>query len=51
MGIGDVVNEEKLWEMYNGLTIGTSEEFCNKLVDFAMNNGSNDNISCIVLSF
>ena len=50
-GIWDVVNEEKLWEMYNGLTIGTSEEFCNKLVDFAMNNGSNDNISCIVLSF
>ena len=50
-GIWDVVNEEKLWEIYNGLRNGTSEEFCNELVDFAMNNGSTDNISCIVLSF
>ena len=50
-GIWDVVNEEKLWEIYNGLKNGTSEEFCNELVDFAMNNGSTDNISCIVLSF
>jgi len=50
-GIWDVVNEEKLFEIYKGLKNGNSEEFCNILVDYAMNNGSNDNISCIVLRF
>ena len=50
-GIWDVVDEEKLFEMYKELEKGTSEEFCNKLVDFAISNGSADNISCIVLRF
>ena len=50
-GIWDVVNEEKLFEIYKGLKNGNSEEFCNLLVDYAMNNDSNDNISCIVLRF
>ena len=50
-GIWDVVNEEKLFEIYKGLKKGISEEFCNLLVDYAMNNGSGDNISCIVLRF
>ena len=50
-GIWDVINQEKLWEIHNELTNGNSEEFCNKLVDYAMNNGSIDNISCIVLRF
>ena len=50
-GIWDVVNKEKLEEFYKELKNGTSEEFCNNLVDYAMNNGSNDNISCIVLRF
>ena len=50
-GIWDVVNKEKLMEIYKEVENGTSKEFCNKLVDFAMNNGSNDNISCIVLRF
>ena len=50
-GIWDVVNKEKLEEFPKELKSGTSEEFCNNLVDYAMNNGSNDNISCIVLRF
>ena len=50
-GIWDVVDKEKLFEMYKELEKGTSEEFCNKLVDFAISNGSADNISCIVLRF
>ena len=50
-GIWDVVNKEKLEEFCKELKNGTSEEFCNNLVDYAMNNGSNDNISCIVLRF
>ena len=50
-GIWDAVNKEKLMEIYKEVENGTSKEFCNKLVDFAMNNGSNDNISCIVLRF
>ena len=50
-GIWDVVNKDKLMEIYKEIENGTSKEFCNKLVDFAMNNGSNDNISCIVLRF
>ena len=50
-GIWDLVDKEKLFEMYKELEKGTSEEFCNKLVDFAISNGSADNISCIVLRF
>ena len=50
-GIWDAVNKEKLMEIYKEVENGTSKEFCNKLVDFAINNGSNDNISCIVLRF
>ena len=50
-GIWDVVSKEKLEEFSKELKSGTSEEFCNNLVDYAMNNGSNDNISCIVLRF
>ena len=50
-GIWDVVSKEKLEEFSKELKSGTSEEFCNYLVDYAMNNGSNDNISCIVLRF
>ena len=50
-GIWDVVNKEKLFEIYQELKNGTSEEFCKHLVDYAINNGSNDNISCIILKF
>ena len=50
-GIWDVISKEKLEEFSKELKSGTSEEFCNNLVDYAMNNGSNDNISCIVLRF
>ena len=50
-GICDVVSKEKLEEFSKELKSGTSEELCNNLVDYAMNNGSNDNISCIVLRF
>ena len=50
-GIWDVVNKDKLFQMYQELKKDTSEEFCNNLVDFAINEGSSDNISCIVLKF
>ena len=50
-GIWDVVNKDKLYQLYQELKKDTSEEFCNNLVEFAINEGSNDNISCIVLKF
>ena len=50
-GIWDIVDKDKLYQIYKELKKDTSEEFCNKLVEFAINEGSNDNISCIVLKF
>ena len=50
-GIWDVVNKDKLFEISKGLKNGTSEEFCNQLVNYSLDNGTNDNISCIVLKF
>ena len=50
-GIWDIINEEKLGEIYKGLHYGTSKDFSNKLVDYAIENGSIDNISCIVIRF
>ena len=50
-GIWDVVNKDKLFEISKGLKDGTSEEFCNQLVNYSLDNGTNDNISCIVLKF
>ena len=50
-GIWDAVSGDKLFEIYKELKNNTSEEFCTKLVDYALNNGSTDNISCIVLRF
>ena len=50
-GIWDIINKEKLGELYQSLKNETSEKFCNALVDYALNNGSIDNISCIVIKF
>ena len=50
-GIWDIINKEKLGEIYQRLKNETSEKFCNALVDYALNNGSIDNISCIVIKF
>ena len=50
-GIWDVVDNKKLFQISKELKEGTSEEFCNNLVDYALKNNSNDNISCIIIRF
>jgi serine/threonine protein phosphatase PrpC len=50
-GIWDVVNDKDLFKISKGLKNGSSEEFCNTLVKYAMEKGSNDNISCIIIRF
>ena len=47
-GVWDVVNNEKLYKM--SLENGNSaKELCEKLVNYALENHSTDNISCIVI--
>jgi serine/threonine protein phosphatase PrpC len=52
-GIWDVVSTEVLSELSRDVSlfkgISLSKELCTKLVEFAMQNGSMDNISCIVI--
>ena len=52
-GIWDVVSTEVLRELSRDVSlfkgISLSKELCTKLVEFAMQNGSMDNISCIVI--
>lgn len=50
-GIWDVVDDKQLFTLSKELKNGTSEEFCNNLVNYAMEKGSNDNISCIIIRF
>ena len=50
-GIWDVVANKMLFQISKELKEGTPEEFCNNLVDYALKNNSNDNISCIVIRF
>ena len=50
-GIWDIVDDKQLFKIQNELKTGNSEEFCNNLVEYSLNGGSNDNISCIVLKF
>ncbi len=50
-GIWDAVNDKDLFKISKKLKGGTSEEFCNNLVNYAVEKGSNDNISCIVIRF
>ena len=50
-GIWDAVNDKDLFKISKELKGGTSEEFCNNLVNYALEKGSNDNISCIVIRF
>jgi protein phosphatase 1L len=50
-GVWDIVNAEQLFKIQNELKNGSSEEFCNSLIDYSLKGGSYDNISCIVLKF
>ena len=50
-GIWDIVDDKQLLLIEKGLKIGNAEEFCNNLVKYSLSEGSNDNISCIVLKF
>lgn len=50
-GIWNVVNNEKLFQISKELKEGTSEEFCNNLINYALENNSNDNISCVIIRF
>ena len=55
-GIWDVVNQEILFDISkeildNTSVLNKSEALVNKLVDFAVENGSQDNISCVVVYF
>ena len=50
-GVWDVVDNKKLFQISKELKEGSSEEFCNNLINYALENNSNDNISCIVIRF
>ena len=50
-GIWDFVDEKRLYEISKELKEDNCKEFCNKLVDYSLENGSNDNISCIIIKF
>ena len=50
-GIWDVVDDKQLFKIQNELKIGNAEELCNNLINYSLNGGSIDNISCIVLKF
>ena len=50
-GIWDLVPQETLSDIYKELNVNeiNSEILCMKLVEYALDNGSTDNISCIVI--
>ena len=50
-GIWDLVDGKILYKISKELKKGTCEEFCNNLVNYALENGSKDNISCIIIKF
>ena len=50
-GVWDIVDDKQLFKIGSELKKGNSEEFCNNLIEYALKNGSSDNISCIVLKF
>lgn len=55
-GVWDIVNGQILYTLSrevldNSSIINKSESLCNKLVDYAIQNGSQDNISCVVVYF
>ena len=50
-GVWDVVDDKQLFTLSKELKNGTSEEFCNNLVNYAIEKGTNDNISCIIIRF
>ena len=50
-GIWDIVDNKQLFQIYTELKEKTSKEFCNNLVNYAMENGSTDNISCVIIKF
>lgn len=48
-GVWDIVNNDLLFKIYKELEKNTADEFCEKLIKYAKENGSSDNISCIVI--
>ena len=50
-GIWDLVDEKRLYEISKELKEDNCKEFCNKLVDYALEKNSIDNISCIIIKF
>ena len=48
-GVWDVIDENLLFELSNG--INNCKELCDIIVNEAINRGSEDNISCIVIGF
>ena len=50
-GIWDFVDEKVLFKISQDLKEENCKEFCNKLIDYALENGSKDNISCIIIKF
>ena len=47
-GVWDVVNENDLIDIEKN-TNGVCKDFCEKIVNFAIQKGSKDNVSCIVI--
>ena len=50
-GIWDFVDGKILYNISKELRNGTCEEFCDNLVNYALEKGSTDNISCIIIKF
>ena len=50
-GIWDIVDGKILYKISKELKNGTCEEFCDNLVNYALENGSRDNISCVIIKF
>ena len=51
-GIWDIVDGKILYKISKELKKnGTCEEFCDNLVNYALENGSRDNISCVIIKF
>ena len=46
-GVWDIFEDEDIYQMSKGMN--NSKEFCNSIVDKAIEKGSMDNISCFVI--
>lgn len=48
-GVWNIVKEDLLFKMYQKLEKNSADEFCEKIINYSKQNGSLDNISCIVI--